>query len=51
MVFTSFSSPRKGLARITPYTITRPEQLSHQLRRVRRYGCAHTSEEMSLGAC
>jgi DNA-binding IclR family transcriptional regulator len=40
-----------GLARITPYTITRPEQLSDQLRRVRRDGYAHTSEEMSLGAC
>ena len=40
-----------GLARITPYTITRPEQLRDQLRRVRLDGYARTSEEMSLGAC
>jgi DNA-binding IclR family transcriptional regulator len=40
-----------GLARITPYTITRPEQLRDQLCRVRLDGYARTSEEMTLGAC
>jgi DNA-binding IclR family transcriptional regulator len=39
------------LARITPYTITRPEVLEAQLDRIRRDGLATTSEEMSLGAC
>ncbi|WP_375489841.1 IclR family transcriptional regulator [uncultured Jatrophihabitans sp.] len=39
------------LTRITPYTITQPGRLRHQLRRVRSDGFAHTSEEMSLGAC
>jgi DNA-binding IclR family transcriptional regulator len=38
------------LTRITPYTITQPGRLREQLRRVRRDGYAHTSEEMSLGA-
>ena len=39
------------LARITPYTITRPGILRDQLRRVHREGYATTVEEMSLGAC
>lgn len=39
------------LPRITPYTITQPGRVREQLRRVRRDGYAHTSEEMSLGAC
>jgi DNA-binding IclR family transcriptional regulator len=39
------------LARITAYTITRPELLAAQLERVRRDGVATTAEEMSLGAC
>jgi DNA-binding IclR family transcriptional regulator len=40
-----------NLARITPYTITRPDLLEAQLARIRRDGVATTSEEMSLGAC
>ena len=39
------------LPRITPYTITQPGRLRHQLDRVVRDGFALTSEEMSLGAC
>lgn len=39
------------LERITPYTITQPGLLRSQLARVRPDGFAHTSEEMSLGAC
>src|SRR5262249_54181331 len=39
------------LARVTPYTITRPDVLGTQLNRIRRDGVATTSEEMSLGAC
>jgi DNA-binding IclR family transcriptional regulator len=39
------------LRRITPYTITQPGRLRHDLARVRQEGFAQTSEEMSLGAC
>jgi DNA-binding IclR family transcriptional regulator len=39
------------LERITPYTITQPRLLHHQLTRVRDEGFAATQEEMSLGAC
>jgi DNA-binding IclR family transcriptional regulator len=39
------------LARVTPYTITRPGRLREQLDRVRRDGYATTVEEMTLGAC
>ncbi len=39
------------LSRVTPYTVTQPGRLREQLRRVHREGFAHTSEEMSPGAC
>ena len=39
------------LTRVTPYTITDPDLLEEQLRRVRQEGYATTREEMSLGAC
>jgi len=40
-----------NLARVTPYTITRPATLEEQLARVVREGVATTAEEMSPGAC
>ncbi|WP_216907407.1 IclR family transcriptional regulator [Nocardia noduli] len=45
------TSVLSSLARITPYTITQPRQLSDQLARIRRDGYATTVEEMTLGAC
>lgn len=39
------------LPRITPYTVSRPGQLSRQLEKVRVDDFATTVEEMSLGAC
>lgn len=39
------------LERITPFTITQPGRLRHELTRVRQEGFAQTTEEMSLGAC
>lgn len=40
-----------NLTRVTAYTVTQPGRLREELRRVHRDGFAHTSEEMSLGAC
>jgi DNA-binding IclR family transcriptional regulator len=39
------------LSSVTPYTITAPAVLGHQIDRIRRDGVATTTEEMSLGAC
>lgn len=41
----------RGLARLTPYTITEPGRLNRELGLVRERGFAQTSEEMTLGNC
>lgn len=40
-----------SLVRVTPYTLTQPNRIAEEMRRVHREGFATTSEEMSLGAC
>ncbi|MGH3335590.1 MAG: IclR family transcriptional regulator, partial [Nocardioides sp.] len=40
-----------NLTRVTPYSVTQPPRLRHQLAAVRRDGWATTVEEMTLGAC
>jgi DNA-binding IclR family transcriptional regulator len=42
---------RAGLKRFTPSTITEPEQLHDELRRVRLTGVAHEREEFERGFC
>lgn len=42
---------RGPLPRCTPYTITEPGRLAHELAVVRQRGWAHTREEMTLGSC
>lgn len=41
----------RGLSRHTPYTITEPGRLAHELHSVRVRGYAQTTEEMTLGNC
>lgn len=40
-----------SMTRVTQYTLIQPGLVRQQLARVRRFGYATTSEEMSLGAC